>query len=163
MEIKNKVDAISILRAVTKLNSYGIGEFNIGDIVLDKLNQEYGIIISLKPVPIRDEMTLKKFRNIANKPEIAYYADNELRTGIDKSGIFVLLTLSKAPSDNNFCEKGTPIFRVRYVGSRNIEKIQIPDNKKNTSTDSDLEYHCQNECLLKCTKECSLWKFRKRK
>ena len=161
MEIKEVDVIINILRAVKKLSSYGIGEFNVGDIVLDKVNNEYGIVLSIKPNPIYSEIFLKDLLKVNDRVEIAYYASNESRPNVDKTGTLVLLTLTE--SNGERVEKGTPDFRVRYTNTRNLKKINTFSDKilKTSTGVSDLENHCQNECFLDCSEECSLWKYKK--
>ena len=114
-----------------------------GDIVFDEVNNEYGIILGIKPIA-SGEWLLDRMVEAANFDNINFSKFPDKNTCI-------LLTLWENK------ETGMVESRVRYTNSRYLSRIE-KDLKDSQIT--DLDFHCQNECFMECSKECSLWKYR---
>ena len=158
---------VDVLRAIRKINlrKFGKESLGVGDIVFDKKNSEYGIIISCHPGSIPDEQTLKSLLGENNKIEIAYYASEESRpSSYNSLGTLILLTITTSDGSRGI-KVGSPMFRIRYTNVKYIEKISLSGDEDFKTADSlsDLENHCKNECFLDCSEECSLWKYKSKK
>lgn len=52
-------------------------------------------------------------------------------------------------------------FRVRYVRGSFLKSLNL-EVDKNLSI-NDLQYHCESQCIMECSSDCSLWKYSKKK
>ncbi len=138
---KNK--QVNVLKGVLGLSERGVNgkdgrKIYPGDIVTDIKNNELGIMLGVKPM-IENKTIRGKV--IANIP-----TSEEAQTA-------VLLTIQETVIDS-------PELRIRYTNSRFLEKLG--ENEEPTSL-TDLQQHCENECFLECSQECSLWKYKRGK
>ena len=128
-----------------------------GDLVLDQKNNEYGIVLGIKPDDIYGKGSLKQILkdSITTKRQVIQYVKDNLDTSPNR-GTYLLLTMQKADGDNY-------TFRIRYTNYRFIEKIPENDIFEAPESLTDLERHCTEQCIMDCYSECSLWKYRKTK
>jgi len=140
-----------ILEGVRVLSRRGVqgkgGErLMMGDLVYDEKNNEPGILLAVKPpIEIGKHMEDK----VAEKSMLA---NIPIQT-FPEANTCTVMTLSKDPTT------GENMLRVRYTASSHLKRIE--EVREEVQTLTDLECHCQNECLLECDPECSLWKYRK--
>lgn len=129
-------DELKVLKGVRVLSKRGVlgkGDIklSIGDLVYDEKNKEYGILLSVKP-------------EIDSTIRFSIFDKIPLQT-FPTSHTCVILTYSKG--DNN-------TVRVRYTNSRQLTRIE------GETRPNDIDKHCQEECIMECSKDCSLWKYR---
>ena len=118
-------------------------EFKIGDVVFDRKNGEFGIILFKKPRDIKKDEIKKE--HLTNK----HIAGNRI-----DSTVFVVLTLSKQEADPENLQ-----FRIRYTSHAFLQHISGVDNLINFDKTSDLNNFCNNQCILACSEECALYKY----
>lgn len=56
-------------------------------------------------------------------------------------------------------------FRVRYVKREYLTALKVEENnfEQSTSSISDLDAFCGSQCIMECTSECKLYKYKKKK
>lgn len=119
----------------------GLTSFEFGDLVIDVKNNELGFVIgpfAFDPVNVPKNLEL------------------DLRQVNDNRRSYLIVTLSKK-EDKNKRE-----FRCRYVMGKFLKPINI-EARISEFWNNDLETHCQSQCFLECSSDCSLWKYRKKK
>lgn len=144
-----KEKQIEILKGTRVLSRRGVKgkkdeKLMVGDLVYDEKNAEYGILLGIRPIIVGEGM----INHLAQKATF----DKIPLTGFPESHTCIVQTISK---DEKI---GCPIARVRYTNSRYLSRIE--EIHKEVQTLTDLECHCQNECFLECSPECSLWKYK---
>lgn len=143
-------DQINLLKGAQVVSKGGvIGKNNQvlfpGDLVYDEKNKEVGMLLGIKPLIDGDASLIKKFIDkshqitLLNKPE---------------KTTCILLTISY---DSEF---GVHKTRIRYTKSSYLKKLGDTKSKSGDSV-SDLDIHCQYECFMECSEECSLWKYKR--
>ena len=145
-----KEKQIAILKGTRVLSRRGVkGEkeekLMVGDLVYDEKNAEYGILLGIKPIIEAGEGMINM---LAQKSTL----DKIPLTGFPESHTCIVQTISK---DEKI---GCPIARIRYTKSSYLKRIE--EIHEEVQTLSDLDCHCQNECFLECSPECSLWKYK---
>lgn len=133
---------VNVLKGVLGLSERGVKgkdgrKIYPRDIVTDTKNKELGIMLGVKPMI---ENKAIRGRVIANIPTSA-----EEQTA-------VLLTIQETVTDR-------PGLRIRYTSSKFLEKLGEDEEPASLT---DLQQHCENECFLECSQECSLWKYKRR-
>ena len=147
----SKEKQIAILKGTRVLARRGVKgkkeeKLMVGDLVYDEKNAEYGILLGIKPMI---EAGTSYTEAIARKSAL----DKIPLTGFPESHTCIVMTISK---DEKI---GCPTARIRYTKSSYLSRIEEVHEEVQTLT--DLDCHCQNECFMACTSECSLWKYRK--
>ena len=116
-------------------------EFRPGDIIYDSKNSEHGIVLGEKPLPVCGNIN-------------QLLSTSRQQTG---SGVTMLLaTFYKVPGEGD-----TYDWRIRYTNSKCLVKIEDIRLARGTQSDSDLKNFCENSCILDCSSDCPLWKYRK--
>ena len=142
----DKDKALIVLKNILERNKNGVGGHKMGELVLIKKYQEYGILLSIKG----EEFTGRSVKPIFKSP-VEYKASPD-----HKHNTCVVLTIMK---DDNYGDDYYG-FRVRYVSSKELQELEEPEKEFKTAESlSDLERHCKEECFMECSKECSLWKY----
>jgi hypothetical protein len=109
-----------------------------GDIVEDYKNCELGIYLGTKPKKDPESFVKRQvIKHTEEQGEIVYY---------------VLLTLSKDPA-------GHLITRIRYTNQKYVAKIMNPPEQLYDRL-SDIKDHCENQCFIECSEECSLYRWK---
>lgn len=142
----NKDKALIVLKNILERNKEGVGGHRMGELVLIKKYQEYGILLSIKG----GEFTGRSVKPLFKSP-VEFKASPS-----DQHGTCVVLTIKKDE------ELGSDYygFRVRYISSKELQKLEEPEKEFKTAESlSDLERHCKEECFMECSKDCSLWKY----
>ena len=147
----SKEKQIAILKGTRVLSRRGVKgkkeeKLMVGDLVYDEKNAEYGILLGIKPMI---EAGTSYTESIARKSVF----DKIPLIGFPESRICIVMTISKDE------KLGCPSARIRYTESSYLSRIEEVHEEVQTLT--DLDCHCQNECFMECTSECSLWKYRK--
>ena len=138
-----KETIIKILRKLSiENNSKSFGQFKQGDVVFEKSHNEVGIVLSYKPGTIIDQKDIDKLENNDIVPS--------LKTQYNYIVLLVISPNELAGFD----------FRVRYAKLCNLVSIGDGFEFPKLSDNEDLRNHCTSECLLECSEECSLWKYR---
>lgn len=117
----------------------------MGDLVYDEKNAEYGILLGVKPIIECGEGMINHIAQKSNLDKIPLTSFPEYHTCI-------VMTLSK---DQKI---GMWTARIRYTSSKYLSRTE--EIHEEVQTLSDLDCHCQNECFLECSPECSLWKYK---
>ena len=144
-----KEKQIEILKGTRVLSRRGMKgkkdeKLMVGDLVYDEKNAEYGILLGIKPVIVGEGM----INMLAQKSTL----DKIPLSSFPESHTCIVQTISK---DEKI---GCPIARIRYTSSKYLSRIEEIHEEVQTLT--DLDCHCQNECFLECSPECSLWKYK---
>ena len=141
----DKDKAVLALKNLLQQNKKGVGGHEMGEIVLIKKYNEYGILLSIKG----SEFCEDNIKPISVSP-VEFKASPS-----NKNNTCVVLTIMKQEPGENYYG-----FRVRYVSSKELIKLVEPDKEFKTEKNlSDLERHCKEECFMLCSEECSLWKY----
>ncbi|MBP3732256.1 MAG: hypothetical protein J6I84_03335 [Bacilli bacterium] len=132
-------------------------KFKPGDIVFDQKNNEYGIVLGKKPSDVYGTHNLEKIieKSLTNRKVIQYV------DGFDDkkdSGTYLLLTMQPSPDDL----ENTYTFRIRYTNYRFIELIKGPKHEDHTTSITDLDRFCTEQCLMDCSEDCALWKYKRK-
>lgn len=146
-----KEKQIAILKGTRVLSRRGVKgkreeRLMVGDLVYDEKNAEYGILLGIKPI-IDEDGEGRMINMLTQKSNF----DKIPLTGFPESHVCIVQTISK---DEKLC----PIARIRYTNSKYLKRIE--EIHEEVQTLSDLDCHCQNECFLECSPECSLWKYK---
>ncbi len=107
--------------------------FEQGDLVYDKRNKEHGVVLG-------------------EKPEV-WEIDTQI-TPVPlerRSRTYIVLTITTDEND----ELKT---RIRYVSYKNLRSIQ--DSLKDKSL-TDLEVFCSQQCIMECSEDCVLRKYKR--
>lgn len=147
-KVKEKlVKALKGIRVESRRSLVGKGEsvIKVGDIVWSEKNKEYGIVLGVKPIET-GEYLLEKMEKKSMFDGIKF-------SRFPEKDCCILLTLSQDT------HPGLYEARVRYTGSQYLEKAEVVSEEVETL--SDLNQHCQNECFMECSEDCSLWKYKK--
>ena len=142
-----KEKQIAILKGTRVLSRRGVKgkkeeKLMMGDLVYDEKNAEYGILLGVKPMIEAGEGVTNFVANKAIQEKINLQTFPEYH-------ICIIMTLSK----NQIWGA-----RIRYTNSKYLKRIE--EIHKEVQTLTDLDCHCQNECFLECSPECSLWKYK---
>ena len=125
-----------ILKLMRLISTNPDSEFKIGDAVFDRKNQEFGIVLFKKP------------RELYKDTKEKWLVEDKM-----ESTVFVVLTISL--SDQNE-QKLT--FRVRYTPAAFLQLMKDVDNPISFDKNTDLNFFCNNQCILICSEECALYK-----
>lgn len=152
MEKLDKEKQIAALKGTRVLSRRGVKgkkeeKLMMGDLVYDEKNAEYGILLGIKPMIEAGEGVINFIANKAIQEKINLQTFPEHHTCI-------IMTISL---DKNI---GRQTARIRYTNSKYLKRIEEIHEEVQTLT--DLDCHCQNECFLECSPECSLWKYKKK-
>ena len=148
-----KEKQIEILKGTRVLSRRGVrgkkeDKLMVGDLVYDEKNAEYGILLGIKPIIEAGEGMINMLAQKSNFAKIPLI-------GFPESHTCIVQTISK---DEKIGSR--PIARIRYTNSKYLKRIE--EIHEEVQTLSDLDCHCQNECFLECSPECSLWKYKKK-
>ena len=69
-----------------------------------------------------------------------------------KQRLYLVATFSRTDSK----------YRVRYVPDNFLESINL-EPKESELRKNDLEMFCSNQCIMDCSSECLLWKYKKKR
>lgn len=143
----DKDKALIVLKNILTKNKEGVGGHRMGELVMIKKYKEYGILLSIKG----GEFLGDRVKPLIKSP-VEFKASPS-----DKHNTCVVLTIMAKPEIG----KDYYGFRVRYVSSKELQKLEEPEKEFKTKESlSALEIHCREECFMECSKDCSLWKFR---
>lgn len=150
MEKLDKEKQIAILKGTRVLSRRGVKgkkeeKLMVGDLVYDEKNAEYGILLGIKPMIEAGEGMINMLAQKSGLDKI------NLQT-FPESHTCIIMTISK---DEKI---GYQTARIRYTNSKYLKRIEEIHEEVQTLT--DLDCHCQNECFLECSPECSLWKYK---
>ena len=145
-----KEKQIAILKGTRVLSRRGVKgkkeeKLMVGDLVYDEKNAEYGILLGIKPIIGAGEGMINMLAQKSTFDKIPL-------TGFPESHTCIVMTLSK---DERI---GAWTARIRYTSSKYLSRTEEIHEEVQTLT--DLDTHCQNECFLECSPECSLWKYK---
>ena len=148
-----KEKQIEILKGTRVLSRRGVKgkkeeKLMVGDLVYDEKNAEYGILLGIKPNIEAGEGMINMLAQKSNFDKIPL-------TGFPESHTCIVQTISK---DEKIGSR--PIARIRYTNSKYLKRME--EIHEEVQTLSDLDCHCQNECFLESSPECSLWKYKKK-
>ena len=114
-------------------------EFKFGNVVFDKRNSEFGIVLCKKPV----DMTTRDLDNGSVRQQDTY----------------LVLTLSEDTRDSSEYRHGVLLFRIRYVSESFIQPL---DDTSLVESDNgfskDLKTFCGEQCFMTCSPSCALYK-----
>ncbi len=127
------ISLIKKCRRVLKMKA-DYGQFQYGDLVYDEKNNEHGIIIGEKP-------------DIATIDEQLGILQSSRRTKT-----YLVLTITEDDS----IDEGKKT-RIRYTNSRYLRSI--PDSLEDNSI-TDLELFCSKQCIMECSEDCILKKYK---
>ena len=119
----------------------------LGSIVFDTRDCEIGFVVG--PV------------DVFGVTKRTYVTSNKLETG---DSYYIIIT-KVDKDDSNRLEKDSFNFRVRYIKRKSLLPLKLDsniDDLSNNST-SDLDIFCSNQCIMECSSECKLYKYKKKK
>lgn len=153
-EVIYQVKSIINLRNIvcqTDMNSKVCHKFKMGDLVIDMKDNEIGFVVG--PIYLSSDDDNLKFYNAFKKVISKSINDKKKR--------YLLVTLGEV-IDNESGNPKTGTYRVRYVKEKYITRLDFI-NKNNNKPDnlSDLEKYCKYQCLLECSSNCYLYKYKK--
>lgn len=134
-------------------------ELRSGELVIDTKNEEVGYVVG-KFCGYQYNQTERPGKKIAptlGKPGeidpvmlvVTLKKDQEVRDGIDFFGM--------AGTTESL------LYRIRYTKRSLLKPLRIEsDNFAGTSV-TDLDDFCNQQCLMDCSEDCKLWKYKKKK
>ena len=120
--------------------------FKTGDIVLNERDGEYGVVLGERPAPL-----FKNIDDLVDQSQAIYREKAQDKT------IMILLTLYK---DSEVGEKNIYDWRVRYVNTTRLKKVEDIGDFKLQEINKDLKQYCENQCIFDCHQDCLLYKYK---
>lgn len=112
-----------------------IAKYELGDLVIDTRDRELGFVVG----------------------PFTMMSDSDTKTAIQRQAEqkgLMYLTVTYSNIDKR--------YRVRYVPNRFLEPIYL-EPKESELRKSDFEKFCENQCIMDCSSECLLWKYKKKR
>lgn len=138
LEIDDSRSLAKLVGNVIKMRDYvclrdRVAEYEFGDLVIDTRDKELGFIIG------------------------PFTIDDDIKTAIERQKeqkhlIYLIVTYFNKDKK----------YRVRYVPDRFLEPINL-EPKGSELRKNDLEMFCSNQCIMDCSSECLLWKYKKKR
>lgn len=121
-------------------------DYKMGSLVLDTRDGEIGFIIGPLDIVERKSKLTSSLEKINKKTTFLIVTRSRESYSGDDLGL-----VSTPPNQK---------FRVRYVKREFLVPLKIEEPK---DTVSDLDTFCNSQCIMECTSECKLYKYRKKK
>lgn len=121
-------------------------DFEVGSLVLDTRDGEIGFVVG--PINMYGDIS---------KPDV------KLSYGeINKKSTILIVTRNTTIKDTSSYSSSN--FRVRYIKKEFLVPIKLENNSPyNPKTSNDLNEFCSKQCIMECTSECKLYKYKKKK
>ena len=133
-DTKEIIDLIKKCKRVLELRKEAYSDvFEQGDLVYDMKNQEHGVVVGEKP---EDGVIDQQITPVSLAR---------------RSRTYVVLTITTD-------EEGGMKTRIRYSNYRNLRSIQ--ESLKDHSL-TDLETFCSSQCIMDCSEDCALIKYKR--
>lgn len=121
--------------------------FEHGDLVYDMRNEEHGVVLG--EMPDVDNI-IAQISNITTPRMVDYAVQDYSSKGAGNSKTYIVLTITT--KDDKWKT------RIRYSNGHNLRLVQ----ESNTPT-SDLEIFCSQQCIMDCSADCVLRKYKRTK
>lgn len=129
-------------------NNYN-SDIKPGSLVLDTRDNEIGFVIG----PINMYGDIKKDSCGSKLSHTSLTSDKKT----------TMLVVTRVMGDLSSERRSN--FRVRYVKQEYLTALKVEENnfEQSTSSISDLNAFCGSQCIMECTSECKLYKYKKKK
>lgn len=138
------------IQARDRILSDEYSDFKPGSLVLNTRDNEIGFVIG--PINMYGDINTDSFVKLSHNAKVS--KENTTMLVVTR----VIGGLENERRSN---------FRVRYVKRNYLIPIplKIEENNLNYSTNSvsDLDTFCGSQCIMECTSECKLYKYRRKK
>lgn len=136
------------IQARDRILSDEYSDFKPGSLVLDTRDNEIGFVIG--PINMYGDINTDSFVKLLHNAKVS--KENTTMLVVTR----VIGGLENERRSN---------FRVRYVKRNYLIPLKIEENNLNYSTNSvsDLDTFCGSQCIMECTSECKLYKYRRKK
>lgn len=134
------------IQARDRILSEEYSDFKPGSLVLDTRDNEIGFVIG--PINMYGDINTDSFVKLSHNAKVS-----------DKNTIMLVVTRVIIGGLENERRSN---FRVRYVKRNYLTPLKIEENNSTNSV-SDLDTFCGSQCIMECTSECKLYKYRRKK
>lgn len=138
------------IQARNRILSEEYSDFKPGSLVLDTRDNEIGFVIG--PINMYGDIDTDSFVKLSHNAKVS-----------DKNTTMLVVTVTRVIGGLENERRSN--FRVRYVKRSYLTPLKVEENNLDYSTNSvsDLDTFCESQCIMECTSECKLYKYRRKK